>query len=228
MGRDAVDLTALDRASDDDVDDDDADADADDKRVSDQGKQEHVVIDLVSDDGEEPSNSNSNSNSDIDINERKKKSSKGIFPPALADTESRATVTTPRDHAGKSLVERPAAASSTPIVARPGKPGPTHGEAHPEHVGPLRSTKSVTTTTSSPTMARSQPTKQHLYLHADGTWTCPTCTLNNDSGADRCAVCEGLKPIDEAVGWRCEFCYGYGNEHGRWMCLNCGAIRKHG
>ncbi|KAJ9105498.1 hypothetical protein QFC21_001869 [Naganishia friedmannii] len=207
MGRDAVDLTAS--------DDDDVGDPITGRKISEDGKQ--GVIDLVSDDSEETSNS--------DTSLGGKKSRKGIiFPPALADTESKAKIVpaAPSDHAATSAVVERQKQTTTLTVPTPGSS--TKGRSGP--VDPSHSsTKCATPTSPSATPLRAP---EHPYLHLDGSWTCPACTLNNAAGADRCAACDGLKPIDETVGWRCDFCYAFGNEHGRWMCLNCGAIRKHG
>lgn len=126
-----------------------------------------------------------------------------VFPPALAETEALA----------KRGVPSSAAASGNKDV-KVTVPSVERGKA------------SVGAGVTENTQRKAPTTAGHPYLHADGTWTCPTCTLNNTALATRCEACDGLKPIDESVGWRCEFCYEYGSEHGFWMCRNCGAIRK--
>ena len=130
---------------------------------------------------------------------------KGVFPPALAHTEALAAT---KDANGTTSPRR---AAKTQSLA---PPNTRTGNGHSQG--------------SNPTAPDPKPPSEKTYLHADGTWSCPTCTLNNPAHVRRCQACEGLKPIDESVGWRCELCWEYGSEHGFWMCRNCGAIRKRG
>jgi hypothetical protein len=129
-----------------------------------------------------------------------------VFPPALAETEAAATGRQPKPSADLRNAEK----TQTAV--------------------PLNHKNPTTDQTKSPkpVAQKQKPPSHQTYLHADGTWSCPTCTLDNPAHADRCLACDGLKPIDESVGWRCDFCYQYGSEHGFWMCRNCGAIRKRG
>lgn len=129
-----------------------------------------------------------------------------VFPPALAATEAVAAEKVPKRSADPGKTEK------TQPVVRSNNKSPT----------------TVHTQGPKPTTQKQKPPSTQSYLHTDGTWSCPTCTLDNPAHADRCLACDGLKPIDESVGWRCDFCYQYGSEHGFWMCRNCGAIRKRG
>lgn len=120
-----------------------------------------------------------------------------VFPPALADTEALARRVPP------STVSADKTIKATPSSA------------------PKRATVNENRD-----QAARRPPLPNPDLRADGTWSCPTCTLDNPASVNRCEACEGLKPIDESVGWRCQFCFEYGSEHGFWMCRNCGAIRR--
>lgn len=121
--------------------------------------------------------------------------------------------------AGKSAVFPPALADTKASARRipPSAVFSKNGNATPP---------SATSRAASNSNPRKASSSTNTYLHPDGSWSCPTCTLNNSATATRCEACDGLKPIDESVGWRCDFCYQYGSEHGFWMCRNCGAIRK--
>lgn len=170
----------------------------------------HDAVDLTLDDSPSPSLSppkqdrgQENGEQVIDLvsdeEDAREELGKGaVFPPALADTEASAQRVTPAASPDKKVIKAtPPSADRNTVNERP------LGNAQRKAAPP------------------SNP-----YLHADGSWSCPICTLNNSGSATRCEACDGLKPIDESVGWRCEFCYEYGSEHGFWMCRNCGAIRK--
>ncbi|GHJ84331.1 hypothetical protein NliqN6_0733 [Naganishia liquefaciens] len=131
---------------------------------------------------------------------------RGVIPPALAETEAVAVIRSARRSTD----------SQTPANRQSLTPSNDRGTIQTRP----RDSDSIA--------LKSKPSSKKAYLRADGTWSCPTCTLNNPAHAGRCQACEGLKPIDESVGWRCEFCWEYGSEHGFWMCRNCGAIRKRG
>lgn len=113
--------------------------------------------------------------------------------------------------AGKSAVFPPALAD-TEASARRKPPSEVSGNKNGNATPPSATSRAFSNSNS----RKASSSSTNTYLHFDGTWSCPTCTLNNSATATRCEACDGLKPIDESVGWRCEFCYQYGSEHGRY------------
>jgi hypothetical protein len=72
---------------------------------------------------------------------------------------------------------------------------------------------------SSPDISENQPLK----------WICPTCTLINDRGREKCQVCEephptGLEQVGTAGKWTCMVCTLH-NEGDREACAACEALR---
>lgn len=170
--------------------------------VSGRGEVEGQVIDLVSDD------------EDVGGEATGLAGRGRVFPPALVETEASAAATDFKRSASPGVMGEMQRSVSSDVKI------PTSDR--------IQSPRRTAQTQKPAPPSASTSTSHQPYLHADGTWTCPTCTLNNPADARRCQACEGLKPIDESVGWRCEFCWEYGSEHGYWMCRNCGAIKKRG
>jgi hypothetical protein len=68
---------------------------------------------------------------------------------------------------------------------------------------------------------------------AEPPWTCPSCTLINQSLALQCDACLAMRPLqpDEVagpaapVGWTCGVCGEEGMEHNLWICRFCGIVK---
>jgi hypothetical protein len=100
-------------------------------------------------------------------------------------------------------------------------------KAAPRPSGPTRpppsSSAALTTPSSQPTAVEPPP-----ITFDDGSWPCPACTLTNNPAATHCAACEGPRPRDLSKGWYCDICGDGPRDHGYWMCLGCGSVRRSG